>query len=115
MRFFIFCISVVFDGEIFPRTFEEESNKMTPRDHISWRKKKKEMVDFSGGTRQGDLDTIITVIITTKDQGLAIRLATSSRFRDTRIIPIRHSTIIGTGCEVQDSNDNFVEENTVQR
>lgn len=98
---------------------EEESNKMILLHHEIFIhhgvKKKKEMVDFSGGTRQGDLDTIITVIITTKDQGLAIRLATSSRFRDTRIIPIRHSTIIGTGCEVQDSNDNFVEENTVQR
>ena len=74
-----------------------------------------EFVILAGGTRQDGLDTIITVITTTKDQGLATRLATSSRFRDTRIIPIRHSTIIGTECEVQDSNDNSVEENTVQR
>lgn len=53
-----------------------------------------------GRHRRGDIVTTSTVT-TTKDQDLATPLATSSRFKGTLIIPIRHSIIIDIGYEVR--------------
>lgn len=46
------------------------------------------------------------MVITTTDQGLATPLATSSRYKGTLIIPMRHNIIIGIGYEVRRTGDN---------